>query len=281
MVISAVDGTGGVGKTALAVHWARRVERHFPDGTLFVNLRGYGPGDALAPSEVLESFLGALGVAPDAIPAGLEAQAALYRSVLTGRRVLVVLDNSTVPANGSCRSRHGCSGCWVSTRGPAPISVHAAAALADVGLPVVRRLLEALIDAHLLERTGRDRYHLHDLLRVYAAGQVDGNDAGAHKRAGDHGAVVAAPVHLAMALSGQGRHDEAVRTCERVLGELDERHGGPPDTAEFFEVFGTSLRAVGEVDRACEFRQRALALYEVFDLGRAAEVRDQLDALRP
>lgn len=94
VVISAVDGAAGIGKTTLALHWAHRVQHQFPDGTLHVNLRGYGPGEPATPDEVLNGFLRALGVPAEAIPADVEAQSALFRSVLAGRRVLVVLDNA-------------------------------------------------------------------------------------------------------------------------------------------------------------------------------------------
>ncbi|WP_327006225.1 tetratricopeptide repeat protein [Dactylosporangium sp. NBC_01737] len=94
-----VIGTAGVGKTALAVHWAHRVTDRFPDGQLYVNLRGFGPGGTEGTAEVtadetLRAFLTALGVAPDQVPAELDARIGLYRSLLTGRRVLVVLDNA-------------------------------------------------------------------------------------------------------------------------------------------------------------------------------------------
>lgn len=89
-----VAGTAGVGKTSLAVHFAHRVRARFPDGQLFVNLRGYDPGPPLTPTAALERFLRALGVPQAAIPAGLEERAALYRTLLAGRRVLVALDNA-------------------------------------------------------------------------------------------------------------------------------------------------------------------------------------------
>ncbi|MGH3783853.1 MAG: ATP-binding protein [Pseudonocardiaceae bacterium] len=97
VVISAIDGTAGVGKTALAVHWAHRVQGRFPDGQLYINLRGYDPGPAVSPEEALGRFLLALNVPPARIPTGLEEQAALYRSLLVGRRMLIVLDNAATP----------------------------------------------------------------------------------------------------------------------------------------------------------------------------------------
>ena len=95
VVISAVAGMAGVGKTALAVHWARNVAGRFPDGQLYVNLRGYdAEGAAVTPEEVTGWFLTALGVPASQIPADAPARCGLYRSVLAGRRVLIVLDNA-------------------------------------------------------------------------------------------------------------------------------------------------------------------------------------------
>ncbi|GEC06576.1 regulatory protein AfsR [Streptomyces spinoverrucosus] len=93
MAVSALAGIGGVGKTTLAVHVAHQARSAFPDGQLYVDLQGAGPR-AAEPETVLGSFLRALGTADSAIPDSLEERAALYRSVLDGRRVLVLLDNA-------------------------------------------------------------------------------------------------------------------------------------------------------------------------------------------
>jgi tetratricopeptide (TPR) repeat protein len=311
VVISALDGTGGVGKTTLAIHWAHSVQDRFPDGTLYINLRGYGTGEPATPAEVLNSFLRALDCPPEAIPIDLEAQSGLYRSLLAGRRVLIVLDNAStadqvrplLPGTAGClvliTSRASLTGLVISesairvtidlltppeaihlVRGiiggdradsepeavdhltrlcarlplalriaahraaarphslisdivselsdsqtrldqltvpgdelatvrsvlswsdrtlPADqsrmfrmlglhpgshISADAAAALADVSPLEGRRLLDSLVDVHLLSHLSNDRYAFHDLLRAYASEQVhqletsnDRNDA--------------------------------------------------------------------------------------------------------
>ena len=95
VVISAIGGTAGVGKTALALYWAHQVAGRFEDGQLYVNLRGFDPsGTPAAAAGVIRGFLDALGVPPERIPASAEAQAGLYRSLLTGKRILIVLDNA-------------------------------------------------------------------------------------------------------------------------------------------------------------------------------------------
>jgi DNA-binding SARP family transcriptional activator/tetratricopeptide (TPR) repeat protein len=89
-----VGGTAGVGKTALAVHWAHRRRDWYPDGQLYLNLRGRGPGAPVRPEQALGGFLRALGVPAEEIPLDVDEAAARYRTLLAGRRMLVVLDNA-------------------------------------------------------------------------------------------------------------------------------------------------------------------------------------------
>jgi DNA-binding SARP family transcriptional activator/tetratricopeptide (TPR) repeat protein len=111
VVVSALAGTPGVGKSALAVHVGHQLAERFPDGQLYVNLHGAGVGlSPLGPLEVLGRFLRALGVAPDAIPGEVEEAAGLFRSLVAGRRLLVVLDDAAdagqvrpvLPAGAGC-----------------------------------------------------------------------------------------------------------------------------------------------------------------------------------
>jgi DNA-binding SARP family transcriptional activator len=93
--VTTIEGTAGVGKTALALRFAHEVAGRFPDGQLYVNLRGFDPaGVPVDPAEAIRDFLAALGVDPQRIPADLAAQAALYRSMIAGRRLLILLDNA-------------------------------------------------------------------------------------------------------------------------------------------------------------------------------------------
>jgi tetratricopeptide (TPR) repeat protein len=95
MVITAVGGMPGVGKTALAVYWAQQVASRFPDGQLYVNLRGFDPRGLPVPAaEAIRGFLDAFGIPAEKVPRSLDDQASMFRSRLAGRQVLVVLDNA-------------------------------------------------------------------------------------------------------------------------------------------------------------------------------------------
>ncbi|MGW1030084.1 BTAD domain-containing putative transcriptional regulator [Streptomyces sp. NPDC002577] len=111
VVISAIGGAAGIGKTALAVHWAHQVRARFPDGQLYVNLHGFDHDrPPLEPGEALELLLRGLGLAASEIPADAEAQARAYRTLLSGRRLLLLLDNAAsaeqvrplLPGSPSC-----------------------------------------------------------------------------------------------------------------------------------------------------------------------------------
>jgi DNA-binding SARP family transcriptional activator len=135
VMISAISGPAGVGKSTLAVYWGHQAADEFPDGQLYVNLRGFGPsGPPVTSAEAIRGFLAAFGIPPAAVPAGLDTLAGLYRSLLAGTRTLVVLDNARdvdqvrplLPASPGClvlvTSRNQLAG-LVANEGACPVTL--------------------------------------------------------------------------------------------------------------------------------------------------------------
>jgi len=156
--MAVVSGTAGVGKTALAVHWAHSAAGLFPDGQLYVNLRGFDSGGQVVdPSVAIRGFLDALGVPPPRIPADPDAQVALYRSLIAGKRMLVVADNArdeqqvrpllpgTPAAAVLVTSRSQLTG-LIAVDGACPIAVDQLSAIEARGL-LTRRLGDDRTDA--------------------------------------------------------------------------------------------------------------------------------------
>ncbi len=156
VLISAIGGTAGVGKTALAVHWAHQAAGRFPDGQLYVNLRGYDPGQPVSAEDALAGFLRSLGVPGQDIPTEPDQRAALYRSLMASKQMLVVLDNAEsadqvrplVPGSQTCTvlvtSRDALTG-LIALDGAARLEVDALP-LADA-VALLRTLIGARVDA--------------------------------------------------------------------------------------------------------------------------------------
>ena len=154
-IVVTISGTAGVGKTALAVFWAHKVSHRFPDGQLYLNLRGFDPsGSPVGVAEALRALLDAVAVPPSRIPASLDAQSSLYRSQLAGRRMLIVLDN----AHGAAQVRPllaGSPGCLVLVTSRDQLTGLVAA---DDAYPLSLGLLDRSEAGELLaKRLGSDR----------------------------------------------------------------------------------------------------------------------------
>jgi DNA-binding SARP family transcriptional activator/tetratricopeptide (TPR) repeat protein len=153
--IVVISGAAGTGKTALAIRFGRQVARRFPDGQLYLNLRGLDPSTPpMESAEALRFFLDALGVPPHRIPADIQGRSALFRSLLDGRRMLIVLDN----ARNVAQVRPllpGSPGCLVVVTGRNEMTGLVAA---EGALPLTVDVLgDAEAHEMLARRLGRDR----------------------------------------------------------------------------------------------------------------------------
>ncbi len=239
--ISAITGMAGVGKTALAVRWAHQVAERFPDGQLYVDLRGYDPGQPMPAADALAGFLRALGVPGRDIPAEEQERAALYRSLLAGRRMLVVLDN--VSEVEQVRPLlPGAKGC--------------------VAAVTSRDSLSGLVARHGAARLDLDLLPLPDavsMLRALIGSRVDADPAAAVALADR-----CSRLPLALRVAAEQAAALSPAPVRELVGELADQQrrlelldvGGDPRTA-VREVFSWSCRHL-DADAARAFRLIAL-----------------------
>jgi DNA-binding SARP family transcriptional activator/tetratricopeptide (TPR) repeat protein len=229
VVISAIDGMAGVGKTALALHAAHRVSELFVDGQLFVDLQGYTEGfQPRTAGEALEMFLRGLGVAPRQIPESVEERAALYREQLVGTRTLILLDNAVSEAQVR-PLLPGASGCLV--------------------LVTSRKRLKGLDDAYALPV---DVLSLPDAVRLFrAVACLDGTAADESHL--ERIAELCGRLPLALRIAAALIRHRPAWSLEHLAAKL---HGGGPGLAGFDDgerklaaVFELSYRTLGESQR--------------------------------
>ncbi|MDG4802741.1 BTAD domain-containing putative transcriptional regulator [Micromonospora sp. WMMD980] len=220
-----VSGTAGVGKTALAVHWAHRAAARFPDGQLYANLRGFDPAATpTEPARVLHGFLEALGVPPARIPTEPDLMVSLYRTSVAGKRLLVVLDNArdADQVRPLLPGSPGCLAVVTSRDQLVPLVVTQSAEPVNLGL--------------LSLDEARDM-----LVRRLGAGQVDADPGAA-----DDIAVRCARLPLALAVvasrAATNRHFSLAAIADE-LGDLDAFHGGD-EVTDVRAVFSWSCRTL-------------------------------------
>ena len=252
VVIVVIDGTAGIGKTALAVHAAHRAADRFPDGQLYVNLRGFDPaGLPIEPSDATRGFLDAFVVPGACVPAGFDAQVGLYRSFLAGRRMLVLLDNARDV--GQVRPLlPGTPGCLVVVTSRNRLT---GLILAEHAQPLTLGLLPAT-EAHdlLASRLGADRM----AAEREAAQEIIDQCAGLPLALSIVASRAAAqPCFPLAALAAELPH-----TCAGLAGP----HSGDPDT-DVREVFSWSYHRLPD-QSARVFR--LLGLHSGPDIGAAA-----------
>jgi tetratricopeptide (TPR) repeat protein/transcriptional regulator with XRE-family HTH domain len=232
VVICAIGGMGGAGKTALAVHAGHRLAGHFPDGQLFLDLHGFAQDSApRAPGDALAGLLGALGVPPAQIPAQVEARAALYRERLAGTRTLVVLDNAFDEAQVR------------------PLLPAAAGSLV---LITSRRRLKALDDAVPLQLDMLPLDQAVTLLRQAArAGAPPADDPGWERVADLCGRLPLALVIAGALLRTGGKAWTLTRLIDRLTPRRtgDELAGYTDEVRSLTAVFDLSYQALSEHER--------------------------------
>lgn len=237
MPIVVVSGTAGVGKTALAVRWARQAASAFPDGQLYVNMRGYDPGQPVLPGDALAGFLRALGMAGQDVPQGDDERATAYRSLLDGRRVLVLLDNAASVEQVRALLP-GCPSC--------------------LAVVTSRDSLAGLVARHGARRLELDVLPLADamdLLRTLIGGRVDAETQAATTLAGQCARLPLA-LRVAAELAAASPHSRLDKLIGQLADEqrrLDLLVAGGDEHTEIRSVFSWSYRQL-PADAARAFR---------------------------
>ncbi|GIF63551.1 SARP family transcriptional regulator [Asanoa ishikariensis] len=289
--VAAIVGTAGVGKTTLAVHWSHRVRQRFPDGQLYVNLRGFDPGGgAVDPAEAVHAFLAALAVPPDRLHAGADAQAALYRSVIADKRILIVLDNARDAAQVQ-PLLPGASGCFVLVTSRTDLTglvAHDGAYQLRLDLPSTDEAREMLVRRLGIARVTSSAEAVRDIiaasarlplaLAIVAARAANHPDFPLAAIAGEltSQADVLDDVRAVLSTSYQTLGPDAARVFQ-----LLSLHPGPdfavPAVASLVGVpLRQARRAVVELTRANLLSERVLGRYTFHDLlrGYAADLAD-------
>lgn len=264
VVIATIAGPAGVGKTALAVHVAHQLRAHYPDGQLFVDLRGAEP-DPLDAAEVLGGFLRALGVDATQLPDGVERRAGMYRSRLADRRVLVVLDN----AAGDAQVRPllpGVAGCAVLVTSRRRLVGLAGARLIELDVLDAEAAVELLARIAGPERTGAEPEAAEEVVRLcgylplavrIAAGRL------------------AARLHWRLSRMATLLTDEQRRLDELQLGDLQVRASVTLSYDGLDATTQRAFRCLGLLDTADFSSWAAAALLDVA-VQAAEEVLDAL-----
>jgi DNA-binding SARP family transcriptional activator/tetratricopeptide (TPR) repeat protein len=288
VAVTVVAGMAGVGKTALAVRWAHRVADRFPDGQLFVNLRGFGPGTPVQPLDALAGLLRGLGVAPEAVPLEVGEASALYRSVLAGRRVLVLLDNAgsaeqvrpLLPGDGGCAvvvtSRHRLPG----------LAVHEGAYRLNVdvlGPDEARMLLTALLGAdrvagqeQTVDELARLCAYLPLALRIVAAQLVDAPFRGVAEQvallraAGLHGMTVDGDDDAAVRAAFDASYESMPAAAQRMFRLLGLVPAGDVSVEAAGALAGVPVdeatRLLDRLTAGCLLSQPSAGRYTLHDL---------------
>ncbi|MFS8096336.1 tetratricopeptide repeat protein [Lentzea alba] len=296
VLITAIDGIAGVGKTALALHFGHSEVARFPDGRLYVNLRGFDPQDRpLAPSDVLTQFLRALGVKAQHVPLGEAEQSKLYRSLMADRRMLVLLDNAAHADQVRPLLPGGSSTCLITSRNRL-VDLDAVPLFLDVmteqeAVALLRRVLGDDIDLAAARELARLCGYLPLALRIAAAnaGEFLADTVADLREQNRLAALVIdddeqAAVRAAFDLSYLALDDEH-RTLFRRLGLLAGLDFTAESAAALAEGSLDVLHAANLVEQPQPGRYRLHDLLRLYAFGRAqtddsAQAREQaLDRL--